>query len=100
MEELKHTNRHQKCPTCEKMYLYTIKQLEKQIEVLTKMLQMERLSKTVIMPIPQGAELIPNDFFKETGKRGGEARKKQNPDYSAIGKKGAEKRWNKPRKKV
>ncbi len=27
------------------------------------------------------------DYFKQAGKRGGESRKKQNPDYSAIGKK-------------
>jgi hypothetical protein len=38
------------------------------------------------------------DFFKQTGKQGGESRKKQNPDYSAIGKKGAEKRWKKNKK--
>jgi hypothetical protein len=35
------------------------------------------------------------NFFKQTGKQGGEARKGQNPDYSAIGKKGAAKRWKK-----
>ena len=34
---------------------------------------------------------------EQTGKQGGEITKKQNPDYSAIGKKGAAKRWkNKP----
>ena len=92
--ELKHIDRHQKCPACEKMYLATIKQLEKQIEVLTKMLQMERLSKAVIMPIPQGAELIPSSFFKESGRRGGATTKKKT-DYVSLGKKGAEKRWKK-----
>ena len=34
------------------------------------------------------------DYFKQTGKRGGDSTKK-NPDYSAIGKKGAAKRWKK-----
>lgn len=33
------------------------------------------------------------NFFKETGKQGGLTRKKQNPDYSAMGKKGMAKRW-------
>ncbi len=77
------------------MYLATIKKLEKQIEVLTEILQMEHLSKKIETPIPVELELIPNSFFKEKGKRGGEARKQQNPDYSVIGKKGDEKRWNK-----
>lgn len=36
-----------------------------------------------------------NHFFKETGKQGGEIRKEQNPDYSAMGKKGMAKRWKK-----
>ena len=98
MEELKHINKHQKCPACEKMYLATIKQLEKQIEVLIEMLRMEHLNKKIEMPIPVGSELIPNSFFKDTGKRGGEVRKQQDPDYSAIGKKGAAKRWKKKEK--
>ncbi|HYT44913.1 MAG TPA: hypothetical protein VEP90_21480 [Methylomirabilota bacterium] len=34
-------------------------------------------------------------YFKQTGKQGGDTTKKQNPDYSAIGKKGAAKRWEK-----
>lgn len=33
-------------------------------------------------------------FFREAGKRGGETTKKKT-DYSALGKKGAEKRWKK-----
>jgi hypothetical protein len=35
------------------------------------------------------------DYFKQTGKQGGVIRKKQNPDYSAIGKRGVTKRWKK-----
>jgi hypothetical protein len=35
------------------------------------------------------------DFFRQTGKQGGESTKKKNPDYSALGKKGATKRWKK-----
>ena len=56
--ELKHINRHRFCPACEKMYLSTIKTLEKQVEVLTEMLRMEHLSKPVVMQIPEGSELI------------------------------------------
>jgi hypothetical protein len=39
-----------------------------------------------------------NDYLKKLGKRGGEARKKQNPDYSAMGKRGMRSRWKDKRK--
>lgn len=41
------------------------------------------------------ALVLLDHYFKQTGKRGGETTKKQNPDYSALGKKGAANRWKK-----
>lgn len=45
--ELRHLNRRKKCLACEQMYLYQIKTLEKQIEVLTEMLTMKHLSEPI-----------------------------------------------------
>ena len=58
MEELKHINRHKKCPACEKMYMDWIKRLEKQNEILIEMLRMEKLSKPVIFEVPKDSKLV------------------------------------------
>jgi len=56
--ELQHINRRKKCLACEKMYLITIKTLEKQVEVLTEMLRMEHLNKPIIFKVTKGMKFI------------------------------------------
>jgi len=58
MEDLKHINRRKKCNACEKMYLTTIKQLEKQVEVLTEALSLAHLSKPIVFQVPDGVRMI------------------------------------------
>lgn len=49
--ELKHVNRHTFCPACEKMYRFQIKTMEKRIEILTKMLELNHLLEPVKIPV-------------------------------------------------
>lgn len=47
--ELKHINRHKPCLACEKMYMDWIKRLEKQIDILTEMLSLKKLSEPIMI---------------------------------------------------
>ena len=51
--ELKHINRHKYCPACEKMYLDTIKMLEKQNELLLEQLRMKHLSEPIVFEVKE-----------------------------------------------